>query len=469
MADRPNILVFLTDDHGQWASGCYGNSEIHSPTMDHLAATGTRMTRAFTPSPVCSPARACFFTGRLPSQHGIHDWIHEPAEVGRSHPGLKGQTNIGQLMQAAGYETALIGKWHCGNSWDPQPGFDRWFSYGEFQFPHKGKIKFSDQGTIIEHDGYQTPVFTDKVVDFLRSRDRSKPFFLFVGYVDTHTPYSQHPERLVNSYRRCSFGDILDETFSPSHGDDTYPWGFDSEGAEREARAQYYAAVTFIDAQMARILDELDNTGERDDTLVVYTGDHGHMNGHHGLNTKGNATTPQNFLDESILVPCLLSWKNGLPAGRVVDAPVDHTDLFWTLLEAAGARVPETTRAEINSPGESYLRLLTGDGAKSWRDAYIGDYGNARCIRTESAKLIRRYPGPNGHFPDEFYDLQSDPRERDNRIDDPACAEVIEALSLRLDDHFQHYEIPERSGKHIATQPRTSDNAEPWFRQLDRQ
>src|SRR5690606_31138664 len=108
----PNILVFLTDDHGQWASGSYGLRDVHTPSMGYLAATGARMTRAFTPSPVCSPARSCFSTGESASQHGIHDWIHEPEEVGRHHPGPRGQTNLGEPLQEAGYQTALIGKWH---------------------------------------------------------------------------------------------------------------------------------------------------------------------------------------------------------------------------------------------------------------------------------------------------------------------------------------------------------------------
>ena len=460
---RPNILVFLTDDHGQWAAGCYGNSEIHSPAMAYLAASGTRMTRAFTPTPVCSPARASFYTGRLPSQHGVHDWIHEPADLGRAHPGIKDQTNIGQLMQAAGYQTAQIGKWHCGHSWEPHAGFDRWFSYGEFQFPHKGELKFSDQGNIIDYQGYQTPVFTDKAIDFLRERDRQKPFFMFVGYVDTHTPYSQHPERLVESYRNCTFNDIPKETFSDCHGTANFAWP-DNTDQSRENLAQYYAAVTFIDEQMGRIVDELDNSGELDNTLVVYTGDHGHMNGHHGLNTKGNATIPQNFIDESILVPCLLSWKEGLPAGQVCNAPVDHCDLFNTLLEVAEATPDEATAAEINSPGESYLRLLTGGSDQPWRDAFFGEYGNARVIRTDNRKLILRYPGPNGRHPDEFYDLETDPRERENRFENEAYQSEIEELTSRLDEHFARYEIADRSGKNIDSQPKCNDGAQPWRR-----
>ena len=462
MPAQPNILVFFTDDHAQWALGCYGHSEIRSPTMDHLARRGARLNRAFTPSPVCSPARACFFTGRLPSQHGIHDWLHEPLDFVRQHPGLRGQTNIGQLMQAAGYQTGMVGKWHCGRSWEPHPGFDRWFSYGEFQFPHKGEITFSDQGEIVPYEGYQSTAFTDQALEFLRRRDAEQPFFLFVGYVDTHTPYSETPARLVDAYRDCDFGDIPQERFAACHGFNRLPWTEDAV-QHRDNLAHYYAGVSFIDEQMGRILDELDGRGELDDTLVVYTADHGHMNGHHGLNTKGNATIPQNFIDESILVPGLLAWPSVLPAGQVLDQPVDHCDLFATLLEAAGAAPDAETAQRINSPGESYLKLLRQGGEGTWRDAFFGEYGNARVVRTATQKLIRRYPGPNGHHPDEFYDLENDPRERENRIDDSACQGEIAALSKRLEEHFARYEISECSGRDMATQFRCNEGSEPWI------
>ena len=131
--EQPNILVFLTDDHGQWAANCYGTRELFTPAMDYLADSGAKLTMAFTPTPVCSPARASFFTGRLPSQHGIHDWVQE-REQGMDHPGIVEQTNIGQLLQGAGYQTALVGKWHCGRSWEPC-GIQR------FYCPHLGSQK----------------------------------------------------------------------------------------------------------------------------------------------------------------------------------------------------------------------------------------------------------------------------------------------------------------------------------------
>ncbi len=321
MPTRPNILVFLTDDHGRWATGCYGNSEIRSPSMDRLAAEGCRMTATFTPSPVCSPARASFFTGRLPSQHGIHDWIHETIEPGDLHPGLEGQTTIAQVLKSVGYQTALTGKWHCGTSWEPKAGFDRWFSYRDDQLPHCGHIRFCDQGTIVEHEGQQADAITDAALDFLRRRDSADPFFLCVGYVDTHSPFSDHPQHLVASYEGCSFRDALHEPFAACHGYADFAWPQD-EALSRQWLAQYYAAVTFIDEQIARVLDELAGRGELSNTLVVYTSDHGHMNGRHGLQTKGNSSIPQNFLDDSILVPCMLRWPDGLPASTDCDAAV---------------------------------------------------------------------------------------------------------------------------------------------------
>lgn len=445
----PNILIYQTDDHGQWAAGCYGNTELRTPNMDRLAATGVKMTRAYTPCPVCSPARASFFTGRIPSQHGIHDHL-----TNKEHPGLQGQTLISELLQAVGYQCALVGKWHQGKPHEKQPGFEYWFCStgagrpGSTGGGHHGPQRFWNQGEILEGYGYQAPLLTDHAIDFVRSRDKNRPFFLYVGYTETHSPFTGHPQRLVDHYRGCSFRDIPNEQPAEHHA--FVRRGIPQPEKHREDLAQYYAAVTEMDEQIGRMLDELEGAGELENTLIIYTCDHGHMNGHHGLYNKGNSTVPQNFLEESIKVPCLFSWKNGLPAGRVLDAMVDHCDLFNTLLDIAGATPDQQMQRQINSPGRSYLPLLKGEPDAAWRDHLFCEYGNARMIRTPTHKLIRRYPGPNGHFPDEFYDLIVDPRERHNRIDDPIHKPLISDLSSRLERHFDQYEIPDRSGRDIA-------------------
>ena len=456
----PNILVFMTDDHGQWAARCYGNRELVTPSMDYLAQTGSRMNRAFTPSPVCSPARASFLTGRLPSQHGIHDWIKERGE-GMDHPGLQGQTNVGQLLQSAGYQTGLIGKWHCGRSWVPHPGFDRWFSYQNDQLPHVGVQGFSDQGTHVVRRGHQANLITDQVINFLRDRTSDDPFFLLVGYVNTHPPHEDQPERLARRYRKGRFDDIPHEQFPPCHGRTRFRIRDFEDPEYLESLAQYYAAVTVIDEQVGRVLDELDGSGQLDSTLVVYTSDHGLMKGHHGTQMKGNSTVPQNFFEESILVPCLLSWPEGAASGAEPDALVDHCDLFMTLLDVAGVRLDSRTAAEIRSPGRSYLPVLEGDVREPWGEQVFGEYGNARMVRTRDRKLIRRYPGPTGRFPDELYDLSSDPRETDNVFENSQYTSACEELSSRLESHFSRYEFPDRSGLRLDEQPRHNE-CEPW-------
>ncbi|MDP6115044.1 MAG: sulfatase-like hydrolase/transferase [Planctomycetota bacterium] len=460
---QPNILVFMTDDHGQWAANCYGTTEIISPTMDYLARNGAKMNRAFTPTPVCSPARASFFTGRLPSQHGIHDYIHERGE-GLQHPGIYDQTNIGQLLQQAGYQTALTGKWHCSQSWKPHPGFDRWFSYYDAQYPHRGMQRFSDEGELVEQEGHQSQLITDQTIQFLRNRDRERPFFTFVGYVNTHTPHKDMPERLADHYRQCTFDEIPRESFPDCHGDSRFEVDDYDAPDFRESLAQYYAAVTAIDEQMGRVLDELEATGYLENTLVVYTADHGLMMGHHGTRLKGNGTTPQNFLEESILVPCLLSWPGKIAPGQECNELVDHIDLFQTVLDAACATPPAETIEEIDSPGSSYLPLISGD-EEDWRDAFFGEYGNARVIRTKTHKLIKRYIGPNGiDYPDELYDLINDPRETGNIIGEEAAQDVVKALEERLEKHFSRYEKSECSGLRLDEQP-IPNSAEPWRRE----
>ena len=124
-AEQPNIIVIMSDDHGQWALGSYGLEQIDTPNIDYLAKQGVLFENAMSPAPVCSPARASFFTGKMPSQHGVHDYLSESPEYDGEW--LAGEVFLGERLQQLGYRTALIGKWHATtNSAPPQPGFDRW-------------------------------------------------------------------------------------------------------------------------------------------------------------------------------------------------------------------------------------------------------------------------------------------------------------------------------------------------------
>lgn len=458
--NKLNILVFLTDDHGSWANGCYGDRNVNTPSIDYLAATGVRFENAFTPCPVCSPARASFWTGKIPSAHGIHDHIGDS-----EHPGITGQKTLAQCLKEAGYYTGLSGKWH-GHAYgqNPQPGFDFWFSQWFGTNAKFGPQPFSRNGEREEYHGHQSPLIADSAIQFLhehKQSDSSAPFFLFVGFTDTHSPFSTLPERLVQKYRNTSLNAIENEPFSSIHGEDVTASPNDEAGW-REQLAQYYASVELIDEQVGRVLDVLEGIGELDNTVIVYTSDHGHMNGQHGLLTKGNATIPQNFLEESIRVPLVVRHPHSTTRGQTFNFMVDHTDLYATLRETAGME----PRPEL--PGVSYLPFLESSdesSAISWRSNQFCEYGNARMIRTdEGFKLIRRYPGPNGHFQDELYNLQIDPQERQNFIADPEYASLVNQLDGEMDSFFNTFESSDCSGRNIA-RLRSWNVIEPWRRE----
>ena len=212
----------------------------------------------------------------------------------------------------------------------------------------------------------------------------------------------------------------------------------------REALAQYYAAVTHIDEGVGRLLDELEAQGLREDTLVVYTADHGLNCSHHGLWGKGNATRPPNMLEESIRVPLLLNRPGHVSAGQSGEQFVDHCDLHATLLDLAGLDATGSA-----GPGRSFAPLLTDAQAlPDWRQAQAGEYGPTRMWRRERHKLVRQAPGGR----ELLFDLAADPREtRDLRGDEP---ELAGALGAQLDAFFAQYDDPARSGLLAPQGPR---------------
>ncbi len=312
------------------------------------------------------------------------------------------------------------------------------------QGPHFGDVRSWENGHEQVIHGFHDELVADRVVQYLREdRDPDHPFFLSVGFTATHSKFDTHPQRLVNLYRPVAEKALADESPDDRHA--FIRRGRPDRETEIEWHAQYLAACHLIDEQVGRIMDTLKAIDQADNTLIVYTSDHGHMNSHHGLWCKGNATVPQNFYDESIGVPSLIAWPGQIPQGQDRDEQVDHCDLFATVLDAAGADRRAITE-EVNSPGRSFLPLLRGQSTEPIKDVQFCEYGNARMARSDRYKLIRRYPGPNGDFGDELYDLQEDPRERNNRIDDAGLTDVVNELSEKLDAHFAKYEDPKLSG-----------------------
>lgn len=447
---QPNILLFVTDDHGQWACGPYGNQEVVTPNLDRLAASGVVMENAFTPTPVCSAARASLLTGLTPSQHGVHDYIAMAFDRG---PWLAEEWTLPQLLQEAGYRTGLAGKWHVGNEDEPAPGFDFWFSVGSaYPLLHEGTRAFCYQGRMETYGGYTDEIIAEQATRFVEADDQ-RPFFLLVGLTATHGPWSGHPERLVRLYDEAAFGDIP--------GGESYPFGeqaLESQGVdrgrEREAQAQYYAAVSHVDEIVGRLVGAVDGAGKSDKTLVVYTSDHGLNCGHHGIWGKGNGTRPLNMVEESIQVPLILNWPGVLPAGMRCGELVDHLDLFQTLAESGQAKLPP----DADSAGRIMLPLLVEpDGGGSWREVQFGEYGTVRMARTGRFKLVQRHPSG----PDELFDLESDPRERRNLIASSSYQALRSELSLLIENHFSRYSRPGKSGT-LGAELRQHNMTEAW-------
>ena len=468
---RPNILIFLADDHGQWASGPYGNQDIETPNLDRLADNGILMANATSPSPVCSPARTSLLTGRLPSQHGIHDFLSERPEFDRGW--LDDEILLPELLQNAGYRTALIGKWHStATSHQVFRGFDRWLSYDvrpdgwRNQYLKRGPIHFSDQGTPVIADGFQLEYLGAEARDFIEGGDPSRPFFLLFAPTDTHGPFAGNPEDIVEGYRSARFADIPrgETSHLPAANAASVP-----PNDLGEILAQYAAAVTRQDTELGRLIELLAARGELENTLVIYTSDHGVMVSHHGLLGKSNATLPQNLYEDSIRVPMILSWPEGISgAALTFDIPFDHLDLFRTILATAGVELSESQERQIDSPGQNLLLRLSNPDAE-WRRYRYSEHGNARSVSDGRFKF-ERHPPIDPRFGNELYDLEADPRETTNLVDDAGHREAVTDLSRALDKHFARYEIAGKSGVEALSQP-PCNGAEPWRRlanQLDR-
>ena len=431
----PNILFILSDDQGPWAAGCYGNEEIRTANIDRLAGEGLLFKNFFCTSPVCSPARASILTGKLPSQHGVHDWIRDgnmpPSAVGY----LEGMRSYSDVLAEKGWVCGLTGKWHLGDSLKPQHGFSSWFCH------RKGSGSYVDQpmirnGVLEDTKGYVTDVITDEALKFIESK-QGVPFYLSVHYTAPHSPWTGHPEEIVGSYEECQFLSCPQEARHPWAG----PLTRLSHG-NREHLKGYFAAVTAMDANIGRILGKLEQLGLRETTLVIFTSDNGFSCGHHGFWGKGNGTFPINMYENSVKIPMVVSHPGVIPGGRRTEAMMSQYDLFPTLVDYLGLSQKE----KYQGPGSSFKKVWQGDTDEVREDVVVYDeYGPVRMIRTPEWKYIHRYPfGVH-----ELYNLTRDPEEKNNRIDDSACTSVVQELRQRLSRWFERHVDSVRDGSRL--------------------
>lgn len=451
----PNILLFLTDDHAAWAAHCYGNRELKTPHLDRLAAEGVRFANAFTPSPVCSPARACLLTGRTPSQVGIHDWLQEKITEIAAHDWLAAEVTLPELLAAQGYRCGLSGKWHLGQSHKTPRGFDWCFGLPGWQGRHNEPYTYHLNGEALPLSGNKSTLITDYALRFLEEHSIERPFFLNVGYIATHSPYEAetHDPTLVEDYADATFADILPYAPHPWHKNEGLAGGFQPTEAQIRSRYRgYYAAVTEIDREMGRLLGFLETTGQLDNTLVIYTADHGCALGHQGFWGKGNSTRPLNMYDVSLHVPLFIRWPGQVPAAQTIEHCVDHYDTFQAICDWAGIEL-----ADRNYPGRSYLPLLAGKD-NDWDDTRYGEYGDLRMIRTPRWKFVKRYP----HGPYDLFELQHDPDETLNRAGWDEYREVQESLEAQLEQWYSQHETAVHRGLHVKELRQHNESSEAW-------
>lgn len=497
MGKQKNILFVLTDDHGAWAMGCAGNEELHTPNLDRIAAHGMRLDNLYCASPVCSPARMSIYSGKIPSQHGVHDWLAKghldesvlSEELKKAFAKdrvdweyrwpksqLQGDTPIRymdghvaftEILAQNGYECGLSGKWHMGDSYTPQCGFTYWKTTAMGGENYFYPVVLENGVMELKHNQYVTDIITDNALAFLNQRENiDRPFFLAVHYTAPHSPWSEasHPKKYIDMYRDCPFHstpDVPPHPWAPHANKTLAEWNSEPhEGIRfssakygpiretwqehrRESLTGYYAAITAMDANLGRILDRLEADNLLKDTLVIFTGDNGMNMGHHGIWGKGNGTLPVNMYDSSIKVPGLFSCPGVIPEGRICHEMVSHYDLYETILEMVG--IPYEKPPEM--PGVSFARLLTGEQTRV-RDSVViyDEYGPCRMIRTEEWKYILRFPdGPN-----ELYHLTEDPGEDCNLVDDPACESIRKELGAQMGAWFAAYVDPRFDGSREA-------------------
>jgi arylsulfatase A-like enzyme len=446
----PNILVIMSDDQGPWAMHCAGTAELHTPNLDRIASEGIRFENFFCASPVCSPARASFLTGRMPSQHGVHDWIkhgnmedssgktwHGPEE---SIEYLEGLTGFTDILAQNGYTCGLSGKWHLGASDVPQKSHDFWCSHALGGDSYTDYWVFDNNTKMTHKTQYVTDFFTDRAIDFLSEQKFAKqPFCLSVHYTAPHSPWRQEeqPPDIWNMYADSEFS-LPIEKVNPWKG-----WNPSSD-QRRETIQGYYTTITAMDRAIGRILDHLDNTGLAEDTLVIFTSDNGYSLGHHGIMGKGNGTYPLNMFEESVKVPFIVRLPGVTQGGEVNLELLSHYDVMPTLLDYLNL---DTSSNEI-LPGKSFAPLLKGSDLDGSRESVVicDEYGPNRMLRTREWKYIQRYP--NG--PDELYDLVNDPQERINLTDDVEFKNRQQSMSKELEEWFQRYVIDQLDGSKLT-------------------
>lgn len=414
---RPNVLVLMPDQWRAQSLGCYGNPDVRTPHLDRLAAEGAKLTNVIANSPVCGPARGVILTGTYASTNGL---VANDLRLRSDVPSLA------SAFATSGYRTAFIGKWHMdGGPRNPgfvpeerRHGFQYWAA-NECSHKPYGNTYFRNTPESITPDKFEPEPWADEAIRFLDSHEQKQPFFLFVSTGAPHDPYIA-----PGKYR-----DLYDAQKLTMRANWT-----SVKGGTREDIAGFYAEATAVDEQMGRILDALERRGLKDNTIVLFTSDHGNMLGSHGKTLK------QKPWEESIRVPGLLRIPGRVRASSVNDAVFSHVDFAPTLLALCGITAPAAMQGR--NCAKELLGSRSGDSAallQIFGPAGNEEGGGWRGLRTERYLYARTKDAPWL-----LYDLSRDPFETKNLVAEPQSAGVVKELDARLkqrmaaiDDHWQ--------------------------------
>jgi arylsulfatase A-like enzyme len=428
----------MADDHASHALSCYGSNINKTPNLDRLANEGMRFENCFCTNSICAPSRAVILTGK-------YSHINGKIDNRKSNPFDGSQLTFPKLLRKAGYETAMIGKWHLRTE---PTGFDYWNV-----LPGQGKYhnpEFIKMGERKKHEGYVTDLITDFCLDWLRQRSADKPFFLMYHHKAPHRnwqPDEQHakmyaktdvplPETFNDNYETRSDAarrqamTIADHFRVPSDTKIEPPEGLTGQALKRWKQQRYMedylACVASVDDNVGRLLDYLDESGLSHNTIVVYTSDQGFFLGDHGWFDK------RFMYEESLRMPLLVRYPKEIKPGAVNGDIVLNLDFASTFLDFAGIAVP------VDMQGNSLRLLLKGKTPTDWRTSmyyHYYEYPGAHAVkrhygvRTGQYKLIHFYYDIDAW---ELYDLRADPHELNNVYGNPAYADIAQALKKEL-------------------------------------
>ena len=417
-ATRPNIIFVYTDDQAPTAVGAAGNTQIRTPNMDRLFREGASLVNSFVTTPVCSPSRAGLMTSRYGTELGILDYLNQRAEP---EHGLDPKTvTWSEVLASAGYSTGLVGKWHLGTDDRFHPtrtGYQYFMEIRTGWTTPKDPVLEVD-GETKTVPGFTADVLTDFAIKFLRRQQRQTSFLLSLHFRAPHARWLPVRDEDWEPYQ-----DLDPEIPNPD-----FPH-LDVEKVKRMTR-EYMASVSSVDRNLGRLFDVVDELRLRNNTIIVFTSDHGYNMGHHGVWYKGNAQwqltqlPPQrwpdigpiqrpNLFDQSLRVPTAVYWPGVIESGTVVTHTISNLDWYPTLLAMAGAGVPK----DVLTRGHNFLPLLRGEEIEWDNDLYCeysmrhGAKTHMRGYRTPKWKLMIDFQNSGR---EELYNLVDDPSETKN-------------------------------------------------------